>query len=61
MRQRQPDGADLVVAGRLRIDDAARGVQVRLGVAVVEQPALRVGDQDGGEAECDQGENDRTT
>jgi hypothetical protein len=42
MRQRKPDGADLVVAGRLGIDDAARGVQVRLGVAVVEQPALGV-------------------
>jgi hypothetical protein len=55
MRQRKPDGADLVIAGRLGIDDAARGVKVRLGVAVIEQPALGAGDQEGGEAECDQG------
>jgi hypothetical protein len=53
MRQGQPDGADLVIAGRLRIDDAAGGVQVRLGIAVVKQPALGAGDQNGGEAECE--------
>ena len=51
MRQREPDGADLVIAGRSRIDDAAGGIKVRLSVAIVEQPALGEGDQDGGQAE----------
>jgi len=41
MRQRQPDGPDLVVSRRLRIDDAARDIQMRLGIAVVEDPAVR--------------------
>ena len=40
VRQRQPDGADLVVAGSARIDHAARDVEVRLGVAIVEDPAV---------------------
>ena len=39
MRQRQPDGADLVVAGRARIHDAARDVEMRLRIAVIQSPA----------------------
>ena len=37
VRQRQPDRADLVVARRAGIHHAARDIQVRFGVAVVEQ------------------------
>ena len=40
----QPHGAHLVVARRARIDDAARDVEMRLGVAVIEQPAVGIED-----------------
>ena len=45
MSQRQPHGADLVVAGRLGVEDAARDIEVGFGIAIVQQPALRVRDE----------------
>ena len=47
VRHRQPRRAQLVIAGRLRIYDPARDVQVRFGVAIVEQPAVRVEERNG--------------
>jgi hypothetical protein len=40
VRQRQPPGAELLETGVLQIDDAPRDHQVRVGIAVVESPAL---------------------
>lgn len=37
--QREPHGADLVVTGSAGIDDAAGDIQVRFGIAIVEQRA----------------------
>ena len=42
MRQRQPDGAKLKKAGRSRIEDAPRNVDVRHGVAIKKDGALMV-------------------
>ncbi len=46
VRKRQPRGADLVVSRSLRIENAARDVEVRFGVAVVEQPAAAIEEPD---------------
>ena len=42
MRQRQPDGAKLKKAGRSRIKDTPRNVDVRHGVAIKKDGALMV-------------------
>ena len=42
VRQRQPDGADLLPARRDAVDDAPRDDQVRLRVVVAERQALQV-------------------
>ena len=39
MRQRQPDGPQLIVAGLSRVDDAARDVEMRLRIAIIQSPA----------------------
>ena len=39
MRKRQPCGADLRPAWRARIDDAARDIEMRFGIAGVERGA----------------------
>ena len=51
MEQGQPDGADLIVTGRAGIDDAARDVEVRLGITVVAEVTLGIEEGDGGGAE----------
>ena len=43
VRQRQPDGADLFRPGCPRIENAARDVQMRLGIAVIKDVAVREG------------------
>jgi hypothetical protein len=40
VRQRQPHGADLLVAGRPAIEDASDDALVRLAVAVPQRPAV---------------------
>src|ERR1700733_13731758 len=42
MWQGQPDGTDLIVAGFSRIDDAARYIQMRLRIAIVQSPARMI-------------------
>ncbi len=42
MRQGQPDRTDLIVAWFSRIDDAARYIQMRLGIAIVQSPARMI-------------------
>ena len=54
VQQGQPHGADLIVARSARIHHAAGDVEVRLGIAVVEQPAVEIADGDG--AGADQGQ-----
>jgi len=54
VRQRQPDGANLIVAGSLGIDNATGNIQVAFGVAIIEEPAVRRGNPDSGEVEYDQ-------
>src|SRR5581483_2442999 len=39
VRQRQPHGAELIVAGLARIDYAARDIQMRFGIAIIQSPA----------------------
>ena len=51
VQQRQPHGAHLIVAGGARIHHAAGDVEVRLGIAVVEQPAVGIKNGDGGGAQ----------
>jgi len=40
MRQRQPDGAELLAVGRARIQNAPCDIQMRFGVPIVERVAL---------------------
>ena len=57
VRQRQPDGAHLIVARLSRIDDAARDVQMRLRVAIIQSPAGMIYVRSGRGAE--RGQRDR--
>jgi hypothetical protein len=50
VQERQPRRTELFIAGRLGIENAPRGIEVGLGVAVVEQPPVRVEEPDGGGA-----------
>ena len=40
MREWEPHGSDLVVTRRPRINDAARDIEVRFRIAVVQRPAI---------------------
>src|ERR1700722_14447569 len=42
MRKRQPYRPDLIVAGFSRIDDAARDIQMRLRIAVIQSPTRMI-------------------
>jgi len=52
--EREPDGTDLVIAGSLGIDDAAGDIKVGLGVAVIEEAAVRIRKPNGGKAESNE-------
>ncbi len=45
MREGQPRTSDLVVTRPLRIEDAARDVEMRFGVAVPLQPSARIAER----------------
>ena len=53
MRQRKPHAAELRDARIMRVDDAARDAKVCDGIAVEQQVALRVADQQREEAQHD--------
>ena len=52
MRQRQPDGAKLKQAGRSRIKDPPRNVDVRHGVAIKKDGALMVIEDQSANRKC---------
>ena len=52
VRKWQPDGAKLKKAGRSRIKDAARNVDVRHGVAIKKDGALMVIKDQGANRKC---------
>lgn len=52
MRQRQPDGAKLKKAGRSRIKDAARNVDMRHSIAIKKNGALMVIEDQGASRKC---------
>ncbi len=57
MRQRQPDCAKLKKAGRTRIKDSARNVDVSYGVAIKKDGALMVIEDQSANRKC--GTDDR--
>lgn len=58
MQNWQPNGAELIIAGRSRINDAAAIVEMRLGVAPIEDVAVAETEEDGEEGEEAEGEAD---
>ncbi len=52
MRQRKPDGAKLKQAGRSRIKDSARYVDVRYSVAIKKDGALMVIEDQSANRKC---------
>jgi hypothetical protein len=52
VRQRQPDGAELEKAGRSRIEDPARNVDVRYGVAIKKDGAMMVIEDQSANRKC---------